>query len=138
MTSNTDTNIVKLFPGEPSAIELYDDDTDMTITVPVEASDKISEDSEIRTMAMILIGDLGKRMHDIGLDPHESPHDFCMVSEAIISYIYSHYAREHPLQEIAGSTIVLEDIEEEIVYRFIPPKVSIMKPESDNPDGGAS
>jgi hypothetical protein len=122
--------LYKLFPNEPSAIELFNGDTNMEAFLSdhdVEVMNKVRDDSQIQTLAMVLISEIGKRLSDLGIDPHERPYDFCFLSEAIISYVSAHYEREHPLQDIAAATIGLEDDDEELMYKFYPPKVNIMK-----------
>ena len=129
MTEETSNNLYKLFPNEPSAIELYNGDTNMEAFLSeqdVEVMNKVRDDSQIQTLAMVLIADIGKKMADLGIEPSDNPHDFCLISEAVVSMVSANYEREHPLQELAGACIGLED-SEEIVYKFYPPKMTFRK-----------
>lgn len=139
MTDKKD-NIYKLFPNEPSAIELFDshdgeDDEDRSVA-DIEAINKIREDSQIQTLAMILISEIGTRFADLGMEPNDTPEDFSFAAESIISYISAHFEREHPLQQIAASTISLvSDEDDKMVYRFHPPSVSFLRPDKkETPD----
>lgn len=129
MTEDTSNNLYKLFPNEPSAIELYNGDTNMEAFLSeqdVEVINKVRDDSQIQTLAMVLIADIGKKMADLGIEPSDNPHDFCFISEAVVSMVSANYEREHPLQEVAGACIALED-SDEIVYKFYPPKMTFRK-----------
>jgi len=131
MTDKKD-NIYKLFPNEPSAIELFDahedsEEEDQSIR-DIEAINKIREDSQIQTLAMVLISEIGTRLAELGMEPNDTPEDFSFAAEAIISYISAHYEREHPLQQIAAATISLvSDEDEKMVYRFHPPSMSFLR-----------
>jgi len=122
MNSN---NVVKLFPEQPSAIELFEGDSnqepnDEGLEVNLE---EIVEDMQITTYTNVCANRIGDELSNLGMDPQEAPKDFCFLVEAILSYIYKHHDREHALQDIAEDSIVIED-DETLIYNFIEPRIN--------------
>lgn len=139
MTNESNT-LVKLFPNEPSAIELFNGDSNMeeyTSPEDMERLDRIRDDSQIQTLAMVLISDIGRRLVELGVDPAEQPHDFFLLSEAVISMVSGHYEHTHPLQELAAATIMIDEENEDeamTMYKFFPPKMTFMRKDDDDGD----
>ena len=116
-------NIVKLFPDQPSAIELFEGDTNgspkIEIETPISAKD-IAIEASMQTLVTMCVNKLAGDLIDMGMDPEETPEEYCFIIESIISYVFRHHDKPHILQEMAHNTIQIED-EENMIFRFIEP-----------------
>lgn len=137
MTKESNNNVVALFPNAPTnAINLYEDGIEDEEFMSEEEAAQINalkDETQIQTLAMVIVSELGKRFEELGLDPHNQQKDFCLITEAIVSKISSHYERSHPLQELADAVIAVED-SENILYRFVPPKMTYLDKPKDKDD----
>jgi hypothetical protein len=125
-------NVIKMFPDQPSALEIFGEDG---FEFPTDDEDAMTEEeihreAQIRTMVTMSSNRLAQEFIDMGMDPHDASHEFCFIVESIVSYVLKHHDLTHELQNLAELTVSLED-EERLVFSFIPPKISI--PDTDLP-----
>ncbi len=119
MTAN---NVVKLFKGEPSAIELFQDDTNGEAQEDYVDVEEIAEDAKIDTFTTLATNKLNAVFQELNMEAELAPKEFCFIVESIISFIYTHHDRKHPLQSLAEGTIEIID-EDGLVFKFIEPKI---------------
>jgi len=121
-------NVVKMFPDQPSAIELFGDDG---YTFPEKGDPDLEEvhrDGQIQTLVTVCSNRVAQELLNMDMDPMETPHEFCFIVESIVSYILKHHDIDHELQDLSHMTIMLED-EEQLIFRFVPPKITPIEEE---------
>jgi hypothetical protein len=131
----TNTNVVPLFPGQPSAIDLFADGNEEHARIETHVDmEGLAEEAAINQTAVTLCNILANAIEQCGYNhpamDEDLQKDYCLVVESLISLIRKHHGREHELQTIADMCVFMdEDDETGYNYMFVPPKIKFIQNE---------